>query len=78
VEVLDFVSDIRRIAAVMSMRETVAADEVETLTVAGRHRFEFTDQAVEGLMKEWIKDAASLETEFDEARLQFPDPAARG
>jgi hypothetical protein len=27
-------------------------------------------------MREWIKDAASLETALDEHRLQFPDPDA--
>ena len=72
VEVLDFVSDIRRVAAVMNMREQVSADDLETLHVEERNSFEFTDQRVESLMKEWIADAASLETELDEARLQFP------
>lgn len=73
VEVLDFVSDIRRVAAVMNLRESVAADEVETLHVAGGEAsFEFADQRVDGLMREWIRDAASLETALDEARLQFP------
>jgi superfamily II DNA or RNA helicase len=78
VEVLDFVSDIRRVAAVMNMREQVGADEVETLRISGRNSFEFTDQRAESLMKEWIADAASLETELDEARLQFPDLSAGG
>jgi superfamily II DNA or RNA helicase len=73
VESLDFVSDIRRVAAVLSLREQVAADEIETLRLNG-NRFEFTDRQAEGLMQEWIKDAASLETALDEARLQFPDP----
>ena len=72
VEVLDFVSDIRRVAAVMNIREQVSADDLETLHVEERNSFEFTDQRVESLMKEWITDAASLETELDEARLQFP------
>ena len=77
VDVLDFVSDIRRVAAVMSMREQVAAEEVETLRLNGHAtRFEFSDQRVETLMREWIKDAASLETALEEARLQFPDPDA--
>ena len=75
VEVLDFVSDIRRVAAILNLRERVAADEVETLELRPiGARFEFTDQRAESLMREWIKDAASLETALDEARLQFPDP----
>lgn len=75
VEALDFVSDIRRIAAIMNLRGQTSGDEVETLRLSGvGTRFEFTDQAVESLMREWIKDAASLETALDEARLQFPSP----
>ncbi|MFF7235481.1 DEAD/DEAH box helicase family protein [Streptomyces collinus] len=73
VDVLDFVSDIRRVAAVMNLREKVTADEVETVHVYnGETSFEFSDQRVDGLMREWIRDAASLETALDEARLQFP------
>ncbi|MGW4694343.1 DEAD/DEAH box helicase family protein [Kitasatospora cineracea] len=73
VEVLDFVSDIRRVAAVMNLRENVAADEIETLQFrSGETSFEFSDQRVDGLMREWIRDAASLETALDESRLQFP------
>ncbi|WP_374216336.1 DEAD/DEAH box helicase family protein [Frankia sp. R82] len=75
VEALDFVSDIRRIAAVLNLREQVAADEIETLRLSNTGtRFEFSDRTVENLMQEWIKDAASLETALDEAKLQFPDP----
>ena len=73
VEALDFVSDIRRVAAVLNLREQVAADEIETVRLNG-NRFEFTDRQAESLMQEWIEDAASLETALDEARLQFPDP----
>lgn len=75
VEVLDFVSDIRRVAAILNIRDRIAADEVETLRLAQRGTsFEFTNQRSESLMREWIKDAANLETELDESRLQFPDP----
>lgn len=75
VEVLDFVSDIRRIAAILNLRAAVAEDEIETLHLADRgSSFEFSDQRAESLMREWIKDAASLETALDEAKLQFPDP----
>lgn len=79
VEVLDFVSDIRRAAAILNIRQQVAADEVETLHLAERGTsFEFNDQRAESLMREWISDAASLETSLDSSRLQFPDPAAFG
>ena len=79
VEALDFVSDIRRIAAIMNIHSALAADEIETLRLAERGTsFEFSDQRAEELMREWIKDAASLETALDEARLQFPAPEAFG
>ncbi|MEU6614544.1 DEAD/DEAH box helicase family protein [Streptomyces parvus] len=79
VEVLDFVSDIRRVAAILNIRERIATDEIETLRLARRGTsFEFSDQRAESLMREWIEDAASLETELDESRLQFPDPTAFG
>jgi superfamily II DNA or RNA helicase len=79
VEVLDFVSDLRRVAAIMDIREHVAADEIETLHLAERGTtFEFSDQRAEGLMREWIKDAASLESTRRETRLQFPDPEVFG
>ncbi|WP_431931465.1 DEAD/DEAH box helicase family protein [Nonomuraea jabiensis] len=77
VEVLDFVSDIRRVAAILNMSQRMAADEIETLRLAEHGTtFEFSDQRAESLMREWIKDAASLETALDEARLQFPHPEA--
>jgi superfamily II DNA or RNA helicase len=77
VEVLDFVSDIRRVAAILSLSGAVAADEIETLRLAERGTtFGFSDQRAESLMREWIKDAASLETALDDARLQFPAPEA--
>jgi superfamily II DNA or RNA helicase len=79
VEVLDFVSDLRRVAAIMNIHSAIAADEIETLRLAERGTtFEFSDQRAEDLMREWIKDAASLETALDEARLQFPSLEAFG
>ncbi|MEV7678666.1 MULTISPECIES: DEAD/DEAH box helicase family protein [unclassified Streptomyces] len=79
VEVLDFVSDIRRIAAILNIRQQIAEDEVETLRLRERGTsFDFADKRAESLMREWIKDAASLETSLDKSRLQFPDPAAFG
>lgn len=72
--VLDFVSDLKRIAAVLNLKRELEATDVEVLSEAGRSRIEFSDQRVGSLMDEWIKDAADLETAYDETRLQFPDP----
>jgi superfamily II DNA or RNA helicase len=73
VVVLDFVSDLRRIAAALNLKRSLGGDgEVETLSRSTPSRIVFNDQRVETLMDEWIKDAASLETAYDEYRLQFP------
>lgn len=74
VTVLDFVSDLRRIAAILNIKRELEAADIEVLAQTGRSRIEFSDQRVGSLMDEWIKDAADLETAYDEARLQFPDP----
>lgn len=78
VTVLDFISDLRRIAAALNIKRTLeGAGEVEVLSRAPHSEIGFSDQRVGSLMDEWIKDAADLETAYDEARLQFPDPFAR-
>jgi len=74
VTVLDFVTDLRRIAAVLNIKRELEAEEVEVMRPASRSRIEFSDERVGSLMDEWIKDAADLETAYDEVRLQFPDP----
>ncbi|MFW3171158.1 DEAD/DEAH box helicase family protein [Geodermatophilus sp. CPCC 206100] len=71
---LDFVSDIRRVAALLNIRRQLDAEEIEVLPRVPQPRISFSDASVEGLLDQWIKDAASLETANDEARLQFLDP----
>lgn len=72
--VLDFAADIRRMAAISSLSTLIEEErkDVERLDTQNPE-LHFTNQAVESLMKEWIKDAADLETSDDESRLQFPD-----
>lgn len=73
VTVLDFVSDLRRIAAALKLKRALDGDgEIETLAKIAPSNIDFSDQKVATLMDEWIKDAASLETAYDEHRLQFP------
>ncbi|GAA2996582.1 hypothetical protein GCM10010519_31930 [Streptomyces lactacystinicus] len=73
VAVLDFVSDLRRIAAALKLKRALDGDgEIETLARFTPSNIDFSDQKVATLMDEWIKDAASLETAYDEHRLQFP------
>ncbi len=71
--VLDFISDVRRLAAVKGIRSAVHANELEVVNVA-RNRFMFDDLEVESLMEEWLQDAAEIEDAADDARLQFPLP----
>lgn len=75
VAVLDFVTDIRRIAAVLGLRRDLGSlrSASERVALTEESSVTFTNEDVGSLMDAWIKDAASLETALDEARLQFPD-----
>lgn len=73
--VLDFVTDIRRVAATLDLRRSLdEAQESEHLRVRMPHasRIQFSDETIGSLMDHWIQDAADLETAADEVRLQFP------
>jgi superfamily II DNA or RNA helicase len=71
---LDFVSDLRRVAALLNIRRTLEAAEVEVVSEVPQPSITFSDLRVESLLEQWILDAADLETANDEARLQFLDP----
>ncbi len=76
VVVLDFVTDVRRIAAALDIKRSLAAlrvSEIEHLELARPTTIAFSDEAVGTLMEAWIRDAADLETAADEVKLQFPD-----
>ena len=77
VKVLDFITDIRRVAAALNMKRTMeslqANAEIETLDDFDASTISFSDADVGSLMDAWIKDAADLESAADEAHLQFPD-----
>lgn len=72
--VLDFVTDIRRVAATLDLKRSIESEETEHLRLHVPHasRIEFSDETVGSLMDHWIQDAASLETATDEFYLQFP------
>jgi len=71
VTVLDFVGDLRRVAATLSLRQSVAGG-LEDLYLGASHTFEFMSQESESFFTEWINDAADLETQADQYRLNFP------
>lgn len=72
VVVLDFISDLRRAACLLKLKRQIAAGS-DVVHLPSSHRIEFEDLQVEGLMTEWMKDAADLDTASDQARLNFPD-----
>lgn len=77
--VLDFVTDIRRVAAGLDLRRSISgfvdapAEELALPMPSGSH-ITFSDQTAGSLLDYWIRDAADLETAADEVRLQFPSP----
>lgn len=71
VEVLDFVSDIRRLAEVMDLKAQVQDGEHETVSVP-RNSFEFMDGQVESLMQQWIEDVGDLASADESSKLDFP------
>lgn len=71
VEVLDFVSDVRRLAEVYDMRAQVSEHEIEQVSV-GRSQFSFEDLHVRDLLEQWMADVGDLGGADDSVRLEFP------
>lgn len=79
-KVLDFVTDVRRVAAGLNLKRSLTAirgGDVEELALPlpGGSQITFSDETAGSLLDYWIRDAASLETAADEVRLQFPTAA---
>lgn len=72
VTVLDFISDVRRAAAMSGMRRKVTG-EPEAIVLPSSHSITFTDARAERLIEAWLRDVADLESAADEAVLDFPD-----
>jgi superfamily II DNA or RNA helicase len=80
--VLDFVTDLRRIAEVVQLDRAVRGGDVERVGL-GRNVIEFRDKAAGDFMYEWMLDQASLlEREADSTleipRLNYPEPLEPG
>ena len=73
-KVLDFVTDIRRIAAAMDLKKQLR-DEVEVLALNDdiSRGINFSDTTSGTLFDHWLKDTADLDTREDDSRLQFPE-----
>ena len=79
-KVLDFVTDVRRVAAGLELKRSLAAmrgGDIEELSLPlpGGSQINFNDETAGTLLDYWIQDAADLETAADEVRLQFPTAA---
>jgi superfamily II DNA or RNA helicase len=75
VQVLDFVSDVRRLAATLEIQrglDAIAGGTIERLTLP-HARFSFSQPSIGSLLQEWIKDSAALENADEDVRLQFPE-----
>jgi superfamily II DNA or RNA helicase len=82
VVVLDFVTDLRRIAEVIQLDAAVRGGSVEQLGLGGR-LIEFSNRSAGSFLREWILDQASLFDREDDPTLQmphfdFPHPAPPG
>lgn len=72
--VLDFVSDIRRMAEMVDMNNEAKAKGAEREVVYLRDGFvSFSDARVETFVNMWLEDVADLSGSDDEVKLKFPE-----
>jgi len=82
VVVLDFVTDLRRVAEVIELDRAAGRGKLEHLALAGG-LVRFKDQSAGTFLREWMLDQASLllredDPKLDLPRFEFPAPAAPG
>ena len=74
--VLDFVTDIRRLAAIANLekeaKEELRSDEVETVYLKDGV-VSFSDKRAEAFVNAWLEDVASLEDTEEAEKLTFPE-----
>lgn len=69
--VLDFVTDLRRIAEVVNLDRSVRAAPVERLGL-GNRLIQFSDSSAGTFLREWMIDQASLFLREDDPQLELP------
>jgi len=82
VVVLDFVTDLRRVAEVIALDKASTGGPVERLGLGGR-LIEFRDASAGNFMREWMLDQASLilregDPELELPRFDYPEPHPPG
>jgi superfamily II DNA or RNA helicase len=70
--VLDFVSDLRRMAEVLQLDGAVRSGSVESVSLGGR-LVQFADQSAGTFMREWMLDQASLLLREEDPLLEVPN-----
>ena len=80
--VLDFVTDLRRIAEVVELDKAVRTNEVERLGL-GNRLMEFRSVSAGDFVHQWMLDQASLllredDPTLDLPRFEFPEPPPPG
>lgn len=70
-EVLDFVTDVRRLKELVDLKSEYQG-EVEVLDKVDNTSFHFSDPTSGKFIEEWLKDVADLDTEADQVKLDFP------
>ena len=71
VVVLDFVTDLRRLAEVVELEKAAKGSEVERLPM-GPHVVRFRDASAGNFMTEWMKDQADLMLREGDSNLELP------
>lgn len=82
VVVLDFVTDLRRVAEVIDLDRAVRGSDLERVGLGGR-LVSFSDESAGTFLREWMLDQASLLLRQDDAQIElpqfdYPRPAAQG
>jgi superfamily II DNA or RNA helicase/Holliday junction resolvase len=80
--VLDFVTDLRRVAEIVNLDSAIRDEEVEAVGLGARV-FQFRDASAGSFLKEWILDQASLiqregDASLELPQLDFPGPPGGG
>ena len=74
--VLDFVTDIRRIAAVLDLEREAKSKpkpgEIETIVLRDGV-VAFSNEKIQQFVEAWLSDVASIQDEDDAEKLTFPD-----
>jgi len=71
VVVLDFVTDLRRVAEVIDLDRAIKGTDVERLGM-GHRVIQFRDASAGGFLREWMLDQASLLLREEDSKLELP------